>query len=173
MVVADLKYEAALETARQSEACATSTGFKALPITVDVTDRSSVDNMVNSTVQAFGRIDYNVNCAGVGVEKHLPVEDTDPDEMNRFWKVNVMGTLNCIQAVTKVMKEQSPMKVSIRGKERDAGRGVILNLGSCNSYMVTPHVTQYATKKHAVMGLTKNAGKTENPFLIALSIYGG
>ena len=120
--------------------------------------------MVTAAVETFGRIDYSVHCAGVGVRKPLPVEDADPDEMNRFWAVNVMGTLNCVQAVTKVMKGQSVRRVKGRaGDERDCGRGVILNLGSCNSYIATPNIVQYTTAKHAVIGLTRNAGKQKCP----------
>ncbi|RAL07199.1 SDR family NAD(P)-dependent oxidoreductase, partial [Aspergillus homomorphus CBS 101889] len=37
------------------------------------------------------------------------------------------------------------------------GRGCIINLGSCNSYIPTRGITQYTTAKHAVMGITKNA----------------
>ncbi|RYP79505.1 hypothetical protein DL769_002924 [Monosporascus sp. CRB-8-3] len=156
--MADLNYEGALETARQSEPIATNPGFKALAIAVDVSDRNSVDEMVDSAVKNFPRIDYLVNSAGIGVQKHLPIEDADLTEMDRFWQVNVLGTFNCIQAVTKVMKQQSVKKICSRSREREVGRGVILNLGSCNSYIATPNIVQYTTSKHAVIGLTKNAG---------------
>lgn len=158
VVLADLNYNAALKAARESELVATHPTYKALVIAVDVTDVASVDRMVKAAVHTFGRIDYSVNSAGLGVQKHLPVEDADSAEMNRFWQVNVMGTLNCIQAMTKVMKEQSVATVSSRGRTREVGRGVILNIGSCNSYIATHHIVQYTTTKHAVMGLTKNAG---------------
>ncbi|RYP10659.1 hypothetical protein DL765_008041 [Monosporascus sp. GIB2] len=159
VVVADLHLEAAQEVARQCEEAAGSReGFKALAVAVDVGSRESVDAMVRSAVDAFGRIDYCVNSAGVGVQRHLPVDDADPAEMERFWRVNVMGTFNCIQAVTKVMKKQRVATVVSRGgRKREIGRGVILNIGSCNSYMASPHIVQYSTTKHAVMGLTKNA----------------
>ncbi|KAI5866013.1 hypothetical protein GGS23DRAFT_555044 [Durotheca rogersii] len=159
VVVADLRLEAAQETARECEAAAGSReGFKALAVAVDVGSRESVDAMVRSAVDAFGRIDYLVNSAGVGVQRHLPVDDADAAEMERFWRVNVMGSFNCIQAVTKVMKVQDVATVVTRtGRVREVGRGVILNIGSCNSYMATPHIVQYTTTKHAVMGLTKNA----------------
>ncbi|KAI0449668.1 short-chain dehydrogenase/reductase SDR [Xylaria acuta] len=157
VVVADLDHGKALETAQESQAVSSNQDFRALAIEVDVRDPASVGNMVKAAVDAFGRIDYNVNSAGVGVQKHLPIEDVDLAEMNLFWEVNVLGTLNCIQAVTKVMKQQSVLEFSHRGKLREAGRGAILNLGSCNSYMATPHIAQYTTTKHAVMGLTKSA----------------
>ena len=35
---------------------------------------------------------------------------------------------------------------------------MIVNMGSCSSYVATPQLTQYTTSKHAVLGLTRNAG---------------
>ena len=148
-----------MEAARESEAAATNPSYKSLPIAVDVCNMTSVERMVKETVATFGRIDYGLNSAGVGVEKPLPIEEADQGEMNRFWQVNVMGTFNCIQAMTKSMKEQAAIRISSRGRERECGRGVILNLASCNSYWATPNIVQYTTAKHAVLGMTKNAGK--------------
>ncbi|PSN60582.1 NAD(P)-binding protein [Corynespora cassiicola Philippines] len=156
VVMADLNYSAALETARESKIHATHADYEALAIAVDVGDPESVDQMVAAAVQAFGRIDYSINSAGVGVQKPAPVDEADLEEMNRFWKVNVLGTLNCIKAVSKIMKLQKVRKSTTRGKTRDVGRGVILNLGSCSSFMATPEIVQYTTSKHAVMGMTKN-----------------
>ncbi len=159
VVLADLNFDAALEAARESEAIATNPSYKSVAVAVDVRDANSVDRMVKQAMETFGRIDYSINSAGVGVQKPLPIEEADTAEMNRFWQVNVMGTFNCVRAVTKVMKGQSILKVSSRGGERECGRGVILNLGSCNSYCATPNIVQYTTAKHAVIGLTKNAGE--------------
>ncbi|KAI1824883.1 short-chain dehydrogenase/reductase SDR [Xylaria intraflava] len=161
VVLADINHDAAAKVARESEEMATNPDFKTLVVVVDVTALASVNAMVQAAVKAFGRIDYCVNSAGVGVQKPLPIGEADPAEMNRFWQINVMGTFNCVQAVTQVMKEQSVRTVRGRGanrtKERDCGRGVILNLGSCNSYCATPNIVQYTTAKHAIIGLTKNA----------------
>ncbi|XXH01659.1 hypothetical protein Hte_008019 [Hypoxylon texense] len=157
VVLADLDYDAAVQAARESEAAATNPNYKSLPITVDVCDVASVERMVKEAVKAFGRIDYGLNSAGIGVQKPLPIEEADQGEMNRFWQVNVMGTFNCIQAMTNVMKEQTAVRISSRGRERECGRGVILNLASCNSYWATPNIVQYTTAKHAVLGMTKNA----------------
>jgi NAD(P)-dependent dehydrogenase (short-subunit alcohol dehydrogenase family) len=158
-----MNYNAAVETARASEAVATNPGYEALAVEVDVCDMASVEAMVKTAIQTFGRIDYSVNSAGVGVQNPLPFEDADPAEMIRFLQVNVMGTFNCVQAVSKAMKKQSVRVISNRGREREVGRGVILNLGSANSYMATPNIVQYTTSKHAVLGLTKNAGKQSLP----------
>lgn len=158
VVAADCNYEAALETARFSEAAATNVDFKALAIAVDVTDLASVESMVQQTLDIFGRIDYAVNSAGVGIRNPLPLTETDPAEMERFWRVNVLGIFHCMQVIGRVMKKQSVISVVGRnGKERSVGRGAILNLGSASSYVVTPNLVPYTTSKHAVIGMTKNA----------------
>jgi NAD(P)-dependent dehydrogenase (short-subunit alcohol dehydrogenase family) len=113
--------------------------------------------MVAAAVKAFGRIDYSINSAGVGVQKPASIQDVDLDEMNRFWRVNVMGTLNSIKAVSTAMIAQDRQESTTRGRTRDIGRGVIINLGSCASYIATPDITQYTTSKYAVLGMTKNA----------------
>ena len=57
------------------------------------------------------------------------------------------------------MKNQEVASVNGRNGPRDIGRGVIINLGSCNSYVATPNIVQYTASKHAVLGMTRNAGK--------------
>lgn len=158
-MIADMNHEFALQTAQESESIAINSAYRAVAVAVDVTDASSVGKMVAAAVEAFGRIDCLVNSAGIGMKEHRTVDEVDPKEMNRFWQVNIIGTLNCIQAVTKVMKEQRISTVTTRGITREIGRGVILNLGSANSYMATPEVSPYVTTKHAVIGLTKNSGE--------------
>ncbi|KAI0199296.1 hypothetical protein F4808DRAFT_471604 [Astrocystis sublimbata] len=157
VIVADLNYDSALKTAQEAEGLATSPEFKAIAVAVDVTDASSVKELIVKAIEQFGRIDCLVNSAGIGVKEHQPVDQVSPAEMNRFWQVNIIGTLNCIQAVTPVMKKQSVTTMTIRGVQREIGRGVILNLGSANSYMATPEVSSYVTTKHAVIGLTKSS----------------
>lgn len=82
-------------------------------------------------------------------------------ELERFWKVNVNGTFLCLKAVSAVMRQQDEAIVPSRiaTVARQVGRGSIILLGSCNSYVATPGIVQYTTAKHAVLGMAKNAGK--------------
>lgn len=57
------------------------------------------------------------------------------------------------------MKGQEKQVIQGRNGPRDGGRGVIVNIGSCASYVATPNIVQYTTAKHAVLGMTRNAGK--------------
>ncbi|KAJ5150460.1 uncharacterized protein N7500_010649 [Penicillium coprophilum] len=169
IVIADLNYNAALETARECDSRATNSRYISLAIAVDVTDTESVESMVHTAVETFGRIDYSVHSAGIGIQQHRPVDEVSLDEMNRFWQVNVVGTFNCVRAVTKVMRGQTLATTMERGREREVGRGVILNVGSCNSYIPVPGILPYTTAKHAVLGLTRNAALDSAPYKIRIN----
>ena len=65
MAFADMNEEGALAAAKESKKFAVHGSFKAIAVKVDITDEASVDNMVQTTLKEFGRIDYSVNSAGV------------------------------------------------------------------------------------------------------------
>lgn len=62
---ADINEEGALAAAEESKKFAKDASFKAIAVKVDITDEASVDNMVQTVLKEFGRIDYSVNSAGV------------------------------------------------------------------------------------------------------------
>ena len=67
IVFADLDEKGAQEAAEKSKGFATNSHFRTMALRVDVTDPNSVQSMVDATVKEFGRIDYNVNSAGVRI----------------------------------------------------------------------------------------------------------
>ena len=75
--------------------------------------------------------------------------------------VNARGIMICNRAVTGVMVKQSPSVKHTRSGPRDIGKGAIVNLGSAVSHIAQPGKTAYVTSKHAVLGITKSAGKSE------------
>lgn len=135
-----------------------------------------MESMVERAVQEFGRIDYAVHSAGVrlcalpkmctayqkqiGVKAPNEIAETDVPEFEAFFNVNVKGTLLFAKFISRAMKKQSRRFVQGRAGPRDLGRGVIINIGSCNSYVPIPGIVQYTAAKHALMGITKNAGKS-------------
>ncbi len=62
---ADIDEAAAQAAAEESEAFAANPAYRTIHVRVDVSDEESVDDMVRRTVEAFGRVDYGVNSAGV------------------------------------------------------------------------------------------------------------
>jgi NAD(P)-dependent dehydrogenase (short-subunit alcohol dehydrogenase family) len=65
VMVADLDADAGGNVAAECRAVATNAQFRVERIHVDITLEASVEHATAQTVQAFGRIDYCVNCAGV------------------------------------------------------------------------------------------------------------
>lgn len=73
--------------------------------------------------------------------------------------VNTKGLILYVRAEINAMLAQKTRKITSRCGERDIGRGVILNVGSANSYAGLPAKMAYNVSKHAVMGPTKMAGE--------------
>ncbi|KAL4806075.1 hypothetical protein BDV18DRAFT_168436 [Aspergillus unguis] len=125
ILLADISYEAALDAAQESETLATNPEYTAVAMQVDVAKPDSVIDMVNTLLRVFGQVDYYVSSTGTGHR---------PEEMTRAWKENAIGKLHAIQAVSKIMREQPVQNYKIRGKMRDAGRGVIVTIGMPGSF---------------------------------------
>lgn len=80
------------------------------------------------------------------------------EEWERVNRVNVHGVLHCIQSVGRAMKSQPRIIHPGRERQRDAGKGSIVNIGSIHSFLSAPGTAQYTSSKHAMLGLTRSAG---------------
>lgn len=117
-------------------------GVRVTFIRSDVTDERDVEALISSTVSAFGRIDYAVNCAGVGLETKQLI-DSSSEAFRQMLDVNVMGLYHCLKHELKQMQIQ--------------GSGAIVNVASAAGLNGMPMVGPYGATKHAVVGLTKTA----------------
>ncbi|QGP91874.1 3-oxoacyl-[acyl-carrier-protein] reductase FabG [Neomoorella glycerini] len=120
-----------------------STGARALFFKVDVTDRASVQNMVDATKGEFGRIDILINNAGITADAFLT--KMTEEQWDKVIAVNLKGVFNCTQAVVPIMMEQ--------------GSGVILNASSVVGVYGNVGQTNYAATKAGVIGMTKSWAK--------------
>ncbi|KAL7624842.1 hypothetical protein AAE478_004056 [Parahypoxylon ruwenzoriense] len=157
IVVADINLEAAKSAVSACKAVASDETFHAEAISIDVTVDESVKTAVGRALEMFGRIDYCVNSAGVGVRTASEIAEADADEFNAMLRVNVAGPFLVTRAMSAVMKSQEPKPVDPSSLNRGITRGAIVNIGSASSFAATPRMVQYTTAKHAVLGLTKNA----------------
>lgn len=81
--------------------------------------------------------------------------------------VNIRGTMLVVSTVSKAMASQEPrtcQNPSARNltATRDLGRGSIVTLASVNAFVPAPGMMSYTSSKHAVIGITKTAGKRLN-----------
>lgn len=78
---------------------------KVVTKTVDLTQNRAGEDIVESAVSEFGRIDYLVNCAGTPGGFFTAV-DTSPEIFDKVQNLNVRGTWLLQRAVLQQMLKQ-------------------------------------------------------------------
>jgi NAD(P)-dependent dehydrogenase (short-subunit alcohol dehydrogenase family) len=117
-------------------------GGRAVFVHTDVTSRESVEKMVGSALQAFGRIDVLVNNAAIFGNLALkPFEQIESTEWDKVMSVNVRGSFECARAVSPVMRQQR--------------YGKIINIASGTVFKGTPLFLHYVTSKGAVVAMAR------------------
>jgi NAD(P)-dependent dehydrogenase (short-subunit alcohol dehydrogenase family) len=124
------------ETANAIEA----RGRKTLRITSDVCDRASLEKLLASALESFGKVDILVNCAGM--IKRTPTLDLPEEEWTNILNTNLTGTLRASQVFGRHMLER--------------GYGRIVNIASLNSFVALSEVAAYAASKAGVASLTRS-----------------
>ena len=79
-------------------------GHGVLALRADVSQEADVENMVNKTMEKFGRIDVLVNNAGVAF--HVPFQETPLKRWLLVLNVNLTGAFLCSKYVVPIMIEQ-------------------------------------------------------------------
>lgn len=142
VVVADIQDEAGAALTERL-------GERAMFVHCDVGDEASVENLVDVTVSAFGRLDvFYANAAvlgAVGPIAKLRMEDADAT-----LAVNLRGVILAMKHATRVMQPQ--------------GSGVILATASPGGILggVGPHV--YSAAKAGVVGLVQSVAAEVRPY---------
>lgn len=113
-------------------------------VIANVTETDSVNEMIQKTLAAFGRLDIIVNNAGITADAQLL--KMSEEQFDKVIDVNLKGVYNCAQAAAKVMAEQPE-------------GGVILNASSVVGLYGNFGQTNYAATKWGVIGMTKTWAK--------------
>ena len=121
--------------------------------TLDVTDEKDVDSAVAEVASTFGRLDYVVNSAGIGITHPKGVTHIDTDDWKLLLDTNLNGIFYVLRAAVRVMEKQTPLP------GRLPHRGSIVNIASVLGLTALASRTGYATSKHAVVGLTRSAAR--------------
>jgi NAD(P)-dependent dehydrogenase (short-subunit alcohol dehydrogenase family) len=106
---------------------------------VDVTDSTSVNDMVAKVKAAYGRIDILICANGIFVVE--PSEDVTDEDWDRMLKVNLYGTFYLCRAAGRHMIEQR--------------YGKIVNFSSTDAYLGVPNQASYCSSKGGVNQLTR------------------
>lgn len=135
VVVCDLNQDAVDETV----ALCKETRGDAFGYVADVRDVQSLHNMVEATVDKWGRVDCLVNNAGIVADAQL--KNMTEDQFDRVIEINLKGVYNCTKAVVDTMLRQQS--------------GVILNASSIVGLYGNFGQTNYAASKFGVIGMMK------------------
>ncbi len=115
-------------------------GGRAVPITCDVVDEASVENLIAKTVEEFGKVDIMITAGGIA--ERYPAEQFPIDAWQRVMDTNVRGTWLCAQKAGKWMIENNRT-------------GKIITIGSVRGFNGHPGgYGAYGTSKGAVHLMT-------------------
>ena len=127
---------------------------RAVAVSTDVADPSSVRALFAQTGKAFGRLDLLFNNAGIGAPP-VNLEDLTFEQWKAVVDINLTGAFLCTQEAIRMMKSQDP-----RG-------GRIINNGSISAHAPRPNSAPYTSTKHAITGLTKSTSLDGRKYNIA------
>ncbi|MBU1821716.1 MAG: SDR family oxidoreductase [Bacteroidetes bacterium] len=114
---------------------------EAIFVKCDVSDGKQVENMIDQTIQKFGRLDFAFNNAGIEGTQAM-TQDCTEENWDKTIGINLKGVFLC-------MKYQLPHLLK-------SGSGSIVNCASVAGLIGFPGLPAYVASKHAVVGLTKS-----------------
>jgi NAD(P)-dependent dehydrogenase (short-subunit alcohol dehydrogenase family) len=115
---------------------------------LDVTDRNSIQSVIDQITDQFGRIDVLVNNAGYGLMG--PFEETSPAQIEKQFATNVFGLMNVTRAVLPLMRSRQS--------------GSIINISSIGGRIGIPLYSSYHATKFAVEGFSESLAFELKPF---------
>ncbi|SDS72137.1 NADP-dependent 3-hydroxy acid dehydrogenase YdfG [Mucilaginibacter mallensis] len=110
-----------------------------LPLAVDLNNLDCIDESIQQTLAAFGRIDVVVNNAGYGMAG--TVEEITQQDIRNIFNVNVLATVNVVRGILPVMRSQRS--------------GYIINMGSVAGFVGAPGWAVYSATKAAVAAFSE------------------
>ncbi|MDX1804582.1 MAG: SDR family oxidoreductase [Alcanivorax sp.] len=132
----------------------TAAGHTALAVTTDVSDPAQVSNLLDTTVETFGRVDVLLNNAGL--MPLAPLTQRKTEEWDQMIDVNLKGTLYGIAAALPHMQAQKS--------------GHIINVSSVYGHKLGPDATVYCATKHAVRALSEGLRQEVKPYNIRTTV---
>ncbi|MEP6944283.1 MAG: glucose 1-dehydrogenase [Acidobacteriota bacterium] len=115
-------------------------GRRTVRVASDVSDKGSIEHLLNECISSFGKVDILVNSAGR--TKREPTLELDEETWNAIIETNLTGTLRTCQVFGRHMIGN--------------GYGRIINIASLSSFVSLFEVAAYSASKAAVASLTKS-----------------
>ena len=116
---------------------------KAVMYIEDIANDGAPQRLVDTALQAFGKINAVVNNAAWVVSSNI--QTTDLDFMRRVVEVNTIAPFALIKSALPHLEKT---------------HGCVLNIGSVNAWSGEPNLLAYSISKGALMTMTRNLGDT-------------
>ena len=142
VVVAEIDAESGARCADEIRAGGGTSAF----VQTDVADAASVDAMVATTLETFGRIDALVNNAGIDVEEETTAFSTD--DWRRVLEINLGGVFLYSRACLPAMWKQG---------------GVIVNIASVHALFGFSGAAAYDASKGGILAMTRSLAVENGP----------
>lgn len=143
------------ETLQATAAKMRAGGAECEPVTCDVVDFASVENLATRVRQTFGRCDILVNNAGLG-SFSSPLHELPHGEWDKVMNTNLRGVYYCMRAF-------APMMIAAKS-------GDIVNISSIASKNPLPNGAVYAASKWGLNGLTYSAAEELRKYNIRVTV---
>jgi len=118
---------------------------EAIAVKCDVSKKSEVDNLIQQTLKAFGKINILVNNAGIfPFEPFLKMPEAN---FEKVIDVNLKGYFLCAQACANEMQKNQPNE---KGQ-----RGSIVNITSVAAVMGFAGLAHYCASKGGIVAMSK------------------
>ncbi len=130
-----------------------STGGNISAIEANVLESQPVEELVDSVVNTFNKIDILVNAVGGSTiiqNSAASVDNLTLDDWDKVIQFNLRGTFLCTKAIIKQMKKQ--------------GNGKIVNISSDAAHSLGDPSSAYVAAKAGIMAFTKKVAREAGPY---------
>ena len=117
-------------------------------IQCDVTNLQEIENTYKTIFEKEGRIDYLVNCAGMGISGS--VENSPNEQIQKIFAVNFFGTVNMCKLIIPYMRKNN--------------YGKIVNISSVAGELPIPFQSFYSSTKASIESFTAGLAMEVKPF---------
>jgi NAD(P)-dependent dehydrogenase (short-subunit alcohol dehydrogenase family) len=118
-------------------------GKEALLISTDISEEVNCRNIVDQTMQKFGKLDILVNNAAVQYEQN-DIQDISAQQLEYTFKVNIFSYFHMTRFATQHLKEGS----------------VIINTASVTAYKGNQALIDYSSTKGAIVSFTRSLSQS-------------
>ena len=135
VVIAEFNEESGLATEKEIK--------NSFFVKTDVSDEENVKNLIDKSIEKFGKLDIVVNNAGI--QYFAKVEDFPLEKWNQLINVMLTGTFLVTKYAVPYLKKNN--------------WGRIINISSANGKIALPNRCAYVAAKHGIIGFTKVLAK--------------